>query len=150
MQTLVNTSGEGEVTLEVGLHKFRHDKKIEIKAEPEPGWKFADWQGDISELEQEKITITIDEDMEIRALFTKRTYTLDLKVENQERGNIELIPGEHTYKYNEEVTLKAKLKDGWQFSEWRGVVKKEFKDDREEAEFWNDILYNNKIAIKIT
>jgi len=64
----INIEGEGSTEPEEGIHVYEHGEEVTITVEPKEGWQFVNWTGDI-ESEEDNITITIEDDMEITAVF---------------------------------------------------------------------------------
>jgi len=66
----IDTVGEGEVGIEPEKEEYEHGEEVTLTAVPDEGWEFDGWTGDVPEDEEgEQITITMDEDKEITAVF---------------------------------------------------------------------------------
>jgi len=66
----VNTDGEGSVEIEPEKAEYEHGEEVTLTAVPDSGWEFEEWTGDVPEEEEgEEITITMDDDKEITAVF---------------------------------------------------------------------------------
>jgi len=63
----VNTVGEGSVDIEPEKEKYEHGEKVYLTAVPDEGHEFVDWEG--TDETEEEITITMDQDKEITAVF---------------------------------------------------------------------------------
>ncbi|MFW6238157.1 MAG: leucine-rich repeat protein [Halanaerobiales bacterium] len=123
----VNVKGEGSVTypeIENPEEKeFTVGEEVEIKAEPEEGYEFVEWEGDISGEENPKEIIVGDVE-EITAEFKTSTYEIEVSEEAIE-GEGELVVEnendfpEEDFEHGETVKLKARPGDFHQFSHWK-------------------------------
>ena len=64
----VNIEGEGETNIDPDEDEYEHGEEITLGAEPDEGWYFVEWTGDIEE-ENSEVTIQITEEMDITAIF---------------------------------------------------------------------------------
>jgi len=128
----LDIEGEGTVTVEWddGSHEIEDKETFEIEestivtliSESDKHWYFENWTGDIPEGEEEEdeITVTMDENKEITALFKEHTYALDVTIEGD--GMVDIDPDEDEYEPGTEVTLTAEPEEDWHFVEWTGDV----------------------------
>jgi len=65
----VDTKGEGSVPISPEQEKYEYGTEVNLTAVSGEGWEFEEWQG--IDKTGEEITVTIDEDMEITAVFEK-------------------------------------------------------------------------------
>jgi len=122
---------EGEGTAEAALVSgnqtddgFEFGSEVEIIAIANNGWHFSAWTGDVSNSEN-PITIQIDGDVNITALFERNEYTLTVTTEGEGTVSETLLEGTVTdngYLFESEVELEAVPSNGWEFSEWREDV----------------------------
>lgn len=70
----LDTVGSGTVSPEE-VQEVEEGEEIEVIASPEQGWIFSQWEGDVSGGENPR-TITVNEDLEITAVFTRQEYAL--------------------------------------------------------------------------
>lgn len=63
--------GQGIVSPKPGTHEHAEGEVVEIKAEPELGWKLSHWDGDVGSEESPSTNITVDEDENVKAIFKK-------------------------------------------------------------------------------
>jgi len=64
----IDVEGEGSVDIDPNQDKYIKGTTVDLTADPDEGWKFVEWAGDY-ESEEEVITIVMDEDKEITAVF---------------------------------------------------------------------------------
>ena len=64
----INIEGEGTTDPEEGTHTYEEGTEVPVEAAPAEGWEFVQWTGDETGTVEE-ITITMDEDKEITAVF---------------------------------------------------------------------------------
>jgi len=67
----VTIEGEGTVEIDPDEDEYEFETEVTLKAEPDENWEFVEWTGDVTEGEEEEgtITITMDDDKEITAVF---------------------------------------------------------------------------------
>ncbi|MEF8873941.1 MAG: hypothetical protein V5A88_04630, partial [Candidatus Thermoplasmatota archaeon] len=125
----VTTDGQGSVNIEPDKEEYEPTEQVTLTAEPAEHWDFVEWTGDY-EGEEEEITITMDEDKSITALFEihQRNLTIDINGD----GRTEPEEGTHTYDHGEDITVEA-IEDylGWYFSHWEGDVPEGEEDQQE-------------------
>ena len=117
-----NTSGEGTVDEKIVAAKatdYDHGTVVELTANPETGWIFVEWQGDVTG-SQNPHELTVDKTKDVTAVFQKKTFSLTLSTTGQ--GSIAKNPDQQEYEYDTVVELTANAENGWQFSEWQGGI----------------------------
>jgi hypothetical protein len=117
-----NVTGEGEISRELirGTETedgYLFESELELTANPEEGWTFVEWQGDLSGSDN-PAEILVDADQSITAVFEPIEYTLDLLTDGE--GSVTVSPDQENYFFNDEVELTAEPEDGWEFSGWSG------------------------------
>jgi len=113
----VAIEGEGTVEVEPDLDHYEPGTDVTLTANPDEHWYFVEWSGNLNEFKENKeITVTMDEDRSITAVFEENTYTLDVTVEGE--GDVEISPEKEEYKPKEEVNLTAISDEHWYFKEW--------------------------------
>lgn len=120
----VDTDGQGSVKEEkVDQAKTSYGYKsiVELTAEPDEGWEFVEWQGDLSGSDNPE-QITIDEDKNVTAVFVEAQYELDLSTEGEGGGNISVDPAKDFYNHGDEVELTANPDESSEFDEWDGDI----------------------------
>jgi len=95
---------------------------VELVAEPDFGWEFVRWEGDVEDTDSPNIQILIDSDKNVKAVFQRSDFSLSLVVEGEGRVDQEILQAAKTteYTFETEVRLTATPETGWEFVEWRG------------------------------
>lgn len=120
----VETTGQGSVNEEqVGQAKtaYGFNSIVELTAEPDEGWEFDEWQGDLSGDDNPK-EIIIDGVKNITAVFVESKYELNLSSEGDGEGNIIVEPSKDLYGHGDEIELTANPKETSEFKEWSGDI----------------------------
>jgi len=124
--TISISSTEGGSIEKPGEGSFHRNygESIQLKAEPDEGYRFVEWTGDIENiecLESKETNITeIKNDYEIEAVFDVALHRLDIDVEGE--GYVDVDPEKEEYKHGAEAKLTAIPEDGWIFDSWSGDV----------------------------
>lgn len=111
--------GQGTVTEEIVQTKttdYPFGTVVELTAEPDSGWAFIEWQGDLESTEN-PVQITMDEAKTVTVFF-ERTFRLTTIPIPEEGGTIE--PSGGTYVRDTSFDVEAIPNEGWRFVEWRG------------------------------
>jgi len=117
----VNIEGEGEVVMEPDQEEYEEGTEVDLTALPDEGWYFYDWAGDVLEGEEgEQITIIMDQNKEVTAVFEEEVEYYELTINIQGEGEVDIDPHEEEYEEGTEVNLTALPNEGWLFTEWRG------------------------------
>ncbi|MCC5905963.1 MAG: hypothetical protein JJU13_07155 [Balneolaceae bacterium] len=119
----VNIEGEGSVQKQVVQAKsteYPEGTIVELTANPDNGWRFVEWKGDLSGDENPK-QITIDTEREVTAVFEERDYPLTIHITGQGSVSEEIVQSKASdYPYGTVVELTASPAGGWEFSHWEG------------------------------
>lgn len=117
--TLVIYAGEGGTTdPSQGKYKYQEGTQVIVTAQPDYGWKFVGWEGDISSKATD-ITITMDSDKSVTAYFTKIIkYALSTSISPLWSGSVS--PSSGTYDAGTRVNVTANPASGWKFDHWGG------------------------------
>lgn len=113
----IKTNGEGSVIKEPSRYRYPSGLAVTLTAKPEEGWSFGHWEGDVTG-NTNPITITMDAEKNVTAVFTQNRYTLRLNVKGS--GTVTKTPDQTTYLSGSIVRLIAKPTDGWRFNLWEG------------------------------
>ena len=122
---LIISSTEGGSVTEPGEGTFTYDEGtvVDLVAEPEAGYYFVNWTGDVGTIgnaNDATTTITMNGDYSITANFVA---VYDLIISSTEGGSV-TEPGEGTFTYDEGtvVDLVAEPEAGYYFVNWTGDV----------------------------
>ncbi len=116
---MVDLEGEGETTLEEGVHTYEYGEELDIEAIPASGWTFVGWTGDVT-AETQTLEIPVEQELTVVAEFERKEFELTVEIEGE--GATSVPEGVHTYEYEEEVVIEADPEAGWVFAGWRGGV----------------------------
>lgn len=119
-----STDGQGgvETTLLSGEEsggEFTQGSEVEVAAQPADGWKFQEWQGDLTGSANPD-TITVDGPKSVTAVFETGPFTVT--VESEPGGSASKSPDKEEYELGETVTLNASVFEGFTFGEWTGDI----------------------------
>ena len=127
----ITTEGEGSVTervLQEKTNDYPHGTVVELTAEPAEGWNFSHWVGSENS-EENPISIEVDSEREITAIFERNYYNVSFSVEGDGEIELELKSGEYknddSYVHGSIIELKALPSNGWNFESWDGDVESE-------------------------
>lgn len=109
-------SGAGVVTLSPPGGVYDAGTVITMTAEPDPGWQFMAWGGDLAG-PANPTTISMDTTRTVLAEFQPQ-YVLALSVNGL--GSVTLNPPGGAYDAGTNVTLTAVPAPGWSFAGWSG------------------------------
>ncbi len=118
----IEIEGEGAVSEEVLQAKttdYEYGAVVELTADANSGWHFEGWQGDIDSNEN-PIEVTIDEPVEVTAVFEAETY--QISIDMPENGSVQITPDQDEFVAGTEVELEALPDDNYSFAEWDGDV----------------------------
>lgn len=117
---IVVTEGDGGSVNNIG-GEYREGTNITIEATPEQGYEFSEWLGVNSS--ENPLNITVSENLEITAQFTKVKHSLTVNVVGSGVVEEEIISSSKTsdYDYGSVVRLNAIPLDEWIFVEWDGI-----------------------------
>jgi uncharacterized repeat protein (TIGR02543 family) len=111
--------GNGTVTKDPDQSVYNYNDLVTLAAEPDPGWTFTRWSGDVS-TSINPLEYTVQDDTNITATFTQNDYILT--VNSIGNGSVTIDPTQPTYNFNDKVTLTAIPDPGWTFAGWSGDV----------------------------
>ena len=123
LSTNVNPSEAGSVNPSSG--EYDEGTEVELTATPNEHWVFNGWQGDHTGIEN-PVSIAMDQDKTITAIFEKRDYPLTINIEGEGTIDEKVIQQKTTdYPHGTLVELTANPEHGWRFVEWTGHVEKD-------------------------
>ena len=94
---------------------YAEGTEVTLTAEPIEGFAFIEWTGGATGTDN-PITITMDSDKEVMAVFEKPKYALNVTIVGN--GSVSPQNGE----YEGVIFLTATADDGWEFDSWSGDV----------------------------
>lgn len=103
--------------------EFDEGEEVEIEAVPSDGYRFEQWEGDLSGNEN-PATLVFDGDKDVTALFTLREHTLTVETEGEGVVHEEVVSerGKTDYEHGTQVRLTAEPATGWRFVRWEGDI----------------------------
>ena len=110
----VNPS-QGTVNRNPDQYQYVTGEEVVITAEPNPGFKFVNWTGDI-ESDYNPLSLKMDSSIRLTANFVP-IYTVTIS-ENTVNGNIEISPDKEYYEAGESVTFTPHPAPGYIFGSW--------------------------------
>lgn len=111
--------GAGTVSLNPDTPTYPYMSYVSATAIPNPGWTFAGWSGDATGTTN-PTSVTMTSHKSITATFSQDEYSLDVTVNPEGVGSVEISPSKPNYHYGEIVTLTATPATGWKFTGWSG------------------------------
>ncbi len=120
----IDIEGEGSVSQQVIQSRttdYPHGTLVELTAEPDTGWKFVGWSGDVSG-EENPVTVTVEDETTVTATFERIEYPLTIEIEGQGEVEQEIVstPKTTDYPFETVVELMAIPAEGWVFTGWDG------------------------------
>ena len=119
--TLSSSVAQGSGSIDNGSGTYTSGTSVTVTANPESGWSFDRWGGDVSSNDN-PLTVTVNSDMNISAYFVEdanTSYTLSSSVA---QGSGSIDNGSGTYTSGTSVTVTANPESGWYFDHWGGDV----------------------------
>lgn len=120
--TVTATVG-GTVTKSPDKNNFEENETVTLTAEPDEGYTFAGWSGDVSG-SSSSVSVKMDGDRDITAEFIvdngRPTYSLDVTVSGS--GIVEIAPEKTYYDSGAVVTLTVYTVNGATFNGWSGAL----------------------------
>jgi uncharacterized repeat protein (TIGR02543 family) len=111
----------GKVTFSNQTTTYPQGTLVSLTAEPKENWVFKQWEGDINSTSN-PLQVTVTSNQAIVAIFVKRDYPLNLKIEGEGIVEEKIItnPSGREYPHGTTVELTPKPKEGWEFDGWSG------------------------------
>jgi len=66
----IKVKGDGKTNPPEGTHSYTEGEHVTITTEPDDGWVFEEWTGDVEAYNQTEITVVMDQNHEVTAQFT--------------------------------------------------------------------------------
>jgi hypothetical protein len=124
--TTDSTAGGSVTTPGEGMFPYDCGTVVDLVAEAEEGYRFANWTGDIAtiaDVEDATTSITMNDNYSVTADFEQMTPQFDLTISSTAGGTV-TAPGEGTFTYDQGtgVNLVAEAEEGYRFVNWTGDV----------------------------
>jgi hypothetical protein len=113
-QLIESVVGSGHVERSTSVDGYLQDDVLRIRAEPNDGWRFLRWEGDLQGAFPER-NLVMNRDKYVRAIF-EAVPTFNLKV--QARGGS--VTGGGIYYDGTRVNFSALSTSNWNFLNWNG------------------------------
>lgn len=117
----LNITVEGGGVVEENLiqsKSYEFGSIVQLVAKPLYGWEFDSWSGDVSGKDS-TITVEVDGPKDVRAIFTRQSFDLDISIEGEGVVDQEIVQSK-SYEYQTLVKLTANPSNGWGWSGWSG------------------------------
>jgi surface protein len=116
----VETSPSEGGTVSPASGSFDSGETVSLSATPASDHVFKNWSGAVSGSDN-SITLTMDGDKTVTAVFEKRQYPLTIDVEGEGTVRESLLASKTTdYASGSSVQLTPEPAEGWEFVEWTG------------------------------
>jgi hypothetical protein len=124
--TVSSTAGGSVTTPGEETYVYEFGNVINLVAEPEDGYRFVRWTGDVctvGDVNAASTNVTVQDNFLITANFATPPIEYNLSIASTAGGSV-TTPGEGTPSYEEGtvVNLVAKPEDGYRFVRWTGDV----------------------------
>lgn len=121
----IEVSGSGSITVEPDKEQYKEGTVIQLTANPETGFTFVGWSGDVGGKQQAKEIIVTDtneaDKIKIKAAFAKQNKEgLTITTNITGSGRIELNPDQQKYEEGEQVEIRATAGNDFSFVSWDG------------------------------
>ncbi len=113
----VTIEGKGTVNIDPERKEYEPGTEVNLTASPDEHWYFEGFVGDYLDTE-ENITIIMDGDKDITAVFKEHIYNLNITINGE--GIVEIDPEREGYEPCTEVNLTAIADEDWYLFEWVG------------------------------
>ncbi len=97
---------------------FLEDDEVTLEAFPDVNWEFDKWEIEGTTNEDRDIRITMNQDKDVTAHFTPKTYPL--VTDTLGEGSVQVEPYKEEYEHGEKVNLTAVPDEGYDFVGWSG------------------------------
>ena len=152
---IINTQGEGSVSIEPEQDEYKDGTMVELTASPTNGWEFVEWTGDINS-SQTSVELIMDSNKEVTAIFIEETEEIafELNLNIQGEGSLSINPEQDEYVDGTMVELTASPTDGWEFVEWTGDINSSqtsveliMDSDKKVAAVFEEVMFDLTINI---
>ena len=119
----IAVNGSGSTSPAAGNYIYAEGTVVDISANPDEGWQFDGWSGDVADPNSNNTTVTMNADKTVTANFSLipiTNYTLTILVNGS--GNTTPAVGVSIHEEGTVVDISATAADGWLFDGWSGDV----------------------------
>ncbi|HUW60188.1 MAG TPA: hypothetical protein VMZ06_04205 [Candidatus Bathyarchaeia archaeon] len=117
----VYLTGSGTVALNPPGGVYESGANVTLTPNPAAGWHFDHWEGAATG-SANPLTLAINANTSITAVFATDVPTYDLKISTFGKGAVTLDPPGGTYTAGTTVTLTPTPGENWEFSHWFGGI----------------------------
>jgi hypothetical protein len=109
-------------TISSSGNQFEEGETVTLNAIPSANYNFFSWTGSGLSGSNTSTSFVMDSDKSVTALFTKKTYALEIVIEGEGEVDKKIIKSGISTDYNigTIIELSAKPAIGWDFQEWKG------------------------------
>ncbi|MEM7131405.1 MAG: hypothetical protein AAF702_34140 [Chloroflexota bacterium] len=112
---VTNLVGGGNIDIDPLEQGYLYGQEVQLTAIESDEWTFVRWSGDLTGTELKPSSVEMTANREITATFKKENYTLSL----ESVGDGQAVASKSdSLVFDEEVTLTATPKEGWEFVGW--------------------------------
>ena len=115
----VDVDGNGSVSVDPELNYYPLDSLVNLTANPNSGWSFSSWSGDISSSNNPE-SIIMNSDKSVTAHFIQNQYVLNVDIDGN--GTVIKEPNQEFYVYGDIVFLTAVANNDSMFNYWSGDI----------------------------
>ncbi|KYK32259.1 MAG: hypothetical protein AYK22_01910 [Thermoplasmatales archaeon SG8-52-3] len=112
----INITGNGSVLISPNLSYYLFGSVVNFTAQPDEGWNFDSWEGNLSGNEN-PISILIDDNKNITAVFSEQETLFTLHINIDGNGVVD-IDNYGPYHFGDIVNLTAIASEGSKFDHW--------------------------------
>jgi len=110
----------GTVTRNPVAASYVDGAQVTVTATPNSGYTFGGWS-DASTSSERIITVTMDDNKQLTAIFIPNQYKLTTSFTPTGGGSITPTPDQTTYDHGTQVSVSAVAADGYVFARWTGA-----------------------------
>jgi len=119
--TVAPSNAAGSVSKNSNKATYANGESVTLTASPNSGYTFSHWSGDATG-SINPITLTMDGNKTVTAIFTQNQYTLTVNITPSGSGSVARNPDKLSYIYGDQVTLTAAPNSGYIFDRWMGGI----------------------------
>ena len=120
VSTSASPTEGGTIQLSPSGGTYEEGTEVTVTGSPNENWVFDEWSGTKTST-QNPFTFTVDENINLTGVFSKRTYPLNITIEGEGAVSEQIIQNKSTdYEVSTLVELTPNPSEGWKFVEWDG------------------------------